>query len=168
VVRYDEFWRGGPPSDRFESAYLHRWRIGANGRVGEQRLDDRTIEFPRADPRLAGLKHRFGYAIRTDDEGSGVGSAVIVKYDLNTGVTAEHSFSTGTLLSEFVFVPASETAGEDEGWLLGYAYSKTRDTSAIVILDAQSLARGPIATAWLPQRVPQGFHGNWIPTAALA
>lgn len=94
VVRYDEFWRGGPTSDSFNSerARLHRWRLGANGRVDEQPLDDRSIEYPRIDPRLAGRKHRYCYAIRTDDEGSGIGSNVLIKYDLLTGQGVEFYF----------------------------------------------------------------------------
>jgi len=167
VVRYDEMWRGGPPADRFESAYLYRWRIGQDGRVHEQRLDDRSIEFPRVDPRRAGLPYRFGYAVRTDEAGGGIGSGTVVKYDLETGGAAEYVFPDGTLLSELAFTPASAAAGEDEGWLIGYIYSRARDTSALVILDAQALAKGPVATVWLPQRVPQGFHGAWIDAESL-
>ncbi len=33
----------------------------------------------------------------------------------------------------------------------------------LVILDASSFSGPPVATIHLPQRVPFGFHGNWIP-----
>jgi carotenoid cleavage dioxygenase len=32
-----------------------------------------------------------------------------------------------------------------------------------VILDAADFARKPVATISLPQRVPFGFHGSWMP-----
>jgi carotenoid cleavage dioxygenase len=32
-----------------------------------------------------------------------------------------------------------------------------------VVLDARDVAAGPVATVALPQRVPFGFHGNWMP-----
>ncbi len=33
------------------------------------------------------------------------------------------------------------------------------------MLDAQNVAAGPLATAYLDHRVPFGFHGNWKPAA---
>ena len=32
-------------------------------------------------------------------------------------------------------------------------------------LDASALTGKPVATIGLPQRVPFGFHGSWIPTS---
>ncbi|MCA9661211.1 MAG: carotenoid oxygenase family protein, partial [Myxococcales bacterium] len=31
------------------------------------------------------------------------------------------------------------------------------------VFDAQDLAAGPIAKAWLDQPLPSSFHGAWIP-----
>ncbi|MET0428865.1 MAG: carotenoid oxygenase family protein, partial [Microvirga sp.] len=119
VVRYDVLWRGGPGTKGIEPAYLHRWRIGADGRVSEERRDYRTIEFPRGDPRYIGVPYRFGYAIRTDETGSGIGSRTIITYDVVSGRSSEFGFEEGTILSEFVMVPASVDAAEGEGWLIG-------------------------------------------------
>jgi carotenoid cleavage dioxygenase-like enzyme len=58
-------------------------------------------------------------------------------------------------------------AGEDEGWLIGFVYDRTRDASDLVIFDAQRVSAGPVARIQLPRRVPQGFHGAWIPEATL-
>jgi carotenoid cleavage oxygenase len=73
----------------------------------------------------------------------------------------------GRIASEMVFVPADGAAGEDDGWLMGYVYDAARGASDLVILDAHDFGR-PVATVHLPARVPQGFHGNWIPDSALA
>jgi len=64
-----------------------------------------------------------------------------------------------------VFVPAPDGRPEDEGWLLQYAHDETRDRSDLVILDATRIGAKPVAVVRLPQRVPFGFHGNWIPDA---
>jgi carotenoid cleavage dioxygenase len=59
-------------------------------------------------------------------------------------------------------VSAGPDAGEDEGWLLGFVYDRSRDASDLVIFDAQSITGDPLAKIRLPKRVPQGFHGSWI------
>ena len=75
AVRYPELWRenGG-----FEaSAVLWNWTIDLqNGTVSERQLDDRAVEFPRIDDRLAGSKARYSVS---------VGDASLVRYDLDTG-----------------------------------------------------------------------------------
>ena len=81
------------------------------------------------------------------------------------GDVFEADFGAGCAPAEGVFVPASEGAGEDEGFVLAYVYDKTRDASDLVILDARSFSGPSVATIHLPQRVPFGFHGNWIPDA---
>ena len=43
-----------------------------------------------------------------------------------------------------------------------YVYDPDRDGSDLVILDASDFGGTPVATVDLPQRVPYGFHGNWI------
>ena len=35
-------------------------------------------------------------------------------------------------------------------------------TAEFVVLDAQDFARGYVARVLLPQRIPFGFHGNWV------
>ncbi|MFW2332800.1 carotenoid oxygenase family protein [Ilumatobacter sp.] len=46
-----------------------------------------------------------------------------------------------------------------------YVYDKGADSSEFVVLDANEVAGAPIARVPLPQRVPFGFHGSWIPDA---
>ncbi len=36
------------------------------------------------------------------------------------------------------------------------------DTTDFVVLDAADFERGYVARVPLPQRVPFGFHGNWV------
>ena len=166
VVRYPELWRGSSTA-AIAAPALHRWRVDpAAGRVTEQALDDRAVEFPRCDERCVGLPHRYGYAVYTRnavDESTGT---AIVKYDLRGSGSATHDFGPGRLPAEPVFVPAGPAAGEDEGWVLSYVYDSARDGSDLVILDAANFASRPVATIALPQRVPFGFHGSFIPDPA--
>lgn len=155
-VRYPELWResGGFDVD----AVLWSWTVDlATGVVREGPLDDRAVEFPRIDDRLAGLAARYAVS---------VGEHQLVRYDLTTGAAVEHVFGTADapgVPGEAVFVPSpSGPADELNGWYLAYVYDETRDGSDLVILDAADFTAPPVARVQLPQRVPYGFHGNWI------
>ncbi len=60
-----------------------------------------------------------------------------------------------------MFVPAAANAAEDEGALMGFVYDAATQRSDLTVLDAGTL--DTIAAVHLPDRVPNGFHGNWIP-----
>lgn len=49
---------------------------------------------------------------------------------------------------------------------MAYLYDGGTDRSDVVILHAQDFTAAPVATIHLPQRVPFGFHGNWVPDPA--
>ncbi len=156
AVRYPELWRD---SGGFEvDGVLWSWTIDLQtGRVTERQLDDRAVEFPRIDDRLAGLPARYAVS---------VGDSRLVRYDLTTGAAVEHAFGTADSPGgpgEAVFVPStSGPADEANGWYLGYVYDPARDGSDLVIIDASDFSGKPVARIKLPQRVPYGFHGNWI------
>ena len=132
VARYPELWRDSP--EGVGTASLWRWTIDlAAGRVDERQLDDRAIEFPRADDRRSGLRHRYGYAAANVFEGDDdrTQSCALVKYDLQTGGATAHEFGLGRTPSEGTFVPASARAGEDEGWVVQYVYDAARDATRL-------------------------------------
>lgn len=166
VARYPELWREHHAD--FRTARLHRYEIDlAGGGVKETPLDDRGVEFPRVDPRREGLSHRFGYAVRYQAGPDNAAFHAIVQYDLERGSDREHDFGDGRVPGEGVFVPAGPDAAEDAGWVLAFVYDAARNGSDLVVLDASALDAAPVATVALPQRVPFGFHGNWVPESAL-
>lgn len=155
AARYPELWRddGAPGSD----AVMWSWTINlTRNTVTEQQIDERAIEFPRMDDRLAGMPARYGLT---------VGTGKLVRYDLERGTAEEHSFGTATEPAgpgEAVFAPADSRTGELSGWYLSYVYDPVRDGSDLVIIDASDFQGKPVARVQLPRRVPYGFHGNWI------
>lgn len=156
AVRYPELWRSDGGFD--VDGVLWSWTIDLQtGRVVERQLDDRPIEFPRIDDRLAGLPARYAVSVGVNE---------LVRYDLNTDSAVEHKFGTEQSPGrpgEAVFVPSTTgPADEGNGWYLGYVYDPARDGSDLVIIDASDFAGSPVARIKLPQRVPFGFHGNWI------
>ena len=150
---------GGAPT-------LDRWTIdSAAGKVREERLDDRGQEFPRVNEAFLMSQHRYGYAVEIVDSETAFDSARLLKHDFRAGTSEHHAFANGANPGEFVFVPAAGATSEDDGFLMGYAYDPTRDSSDFVVLDAHDIAAEPIAVVHLPQRVPFGFHGNWVADA---
>lgn len=142
---------------------LDRWTVDLNaGKVREERLDDRGQEFPRVNDTIAMSKHRYGYCVETVNTDDAFNTACVLKQDVERGTTEAHDFGAGHMPSEFVFVPASDGTAEDDGWLMGYVYDATRDTSDLVVLDARDVAGPAVATVHLPRRVPFGFHGSWV------
>uniref|UniRef100_A0AAU2V5M7 Dioxygenase n=1 Tax=Streptomyces sp. NBC_00003 TaxID=2903608 RepID=A0AAU2V5M7_9ACTN len=154
VVRYERLG--------VREATLWKWTLDlAVGVVREEQLDDQACEFPRVDDRLAGLEARFGHVTVARTPSSGPISGALLRYDLRTAAVARHDFGAGRAPAEAAFAPADDRPG-GPGWLLSYVYDAARDASDLVILDAENLAAPPVATVHLPQRVPFGFHGNWL------
>jgi carotenoid cleavage dioxygenase len=158
VLRYGEMWR--QDSNFGGDAALWRWTLNLDtGVVEERQLDDRGVEFPRVDDRLAGTAARYSVA---------VGSSALVRYDLQDDTAVEHRFGRGGHGSpgapaEAVFAPAAGQPDELSGWYLTYVYDPQADSSDLVIIDASDFAGEPVARIRMPRRVPHGFHGNWIP-----
>jgi len=161
VARYPELWRTG--AGRFETASAHRFTLEPrSGTVKEERLDERAIEFPRVDERRSGLPYRYGYTVAAVG-GADEGFRGLLKYDFEKGGSVEHDFGPGSATGEGVFVPAGPGAGEDEGYVLSFVFDEATNGSRLVILDAHDFAKPAVAEVPLPQRVPFGFHGNWVP-----
>lgn len=142
----------GPPS-------LDRWTVDlVAGKVIEERIDDRPQEFPRVDERLIGRRHRFGYSVGFGIEGE---SSALLRHDLADRRTEVRDFGAGMGVSEFVHVPSSADAPEDEGIVMGFVHDLSAGTTDLRLLDCVTL--DDVARVELPVRIPFGFHGNWVP-----
>lgn len=129
--------------------------------INHQILVDRPMEFPRIDDRLIGqVHHQVAVGARTGREvPPGEFDAVLTINPESGSVTA---FDAGTLsVGEPCFVPSSD--GSTGGYYVTYATDRTTMRSSFVVLAADDVAAGPVATIELPVRVPLGLHGAWLP-----
>ncbi|MGR9090811.1 MAG: carotenoid oxygenase family protein [Gammaproteobacteria bacterium] len=151
--------RAGPFGDAFAS--LERWNLSpANRSVSVQVVDERPNEFPRHRESLSTQAYRFGYTVSPSRE-AGTGWPTL-KHDLTTGERWTFDHGPGRAAGEAVFVPKAGGTAEDDGWLLTYVHDLRGESAEFVVMDASDFARGYVAQVKLPQRIPFGFHGNWV------
>ena len=169
VVRHPRMFDRDRLGPNDGSPSLWRWTIDRSaGKVREEQLDDRAVEFPRVDERLVGKPHRYGWAtgLGTDGDDLAWDANALVRYDTRTGDVESFEYGPGRSGGEAVFVPRAADAAEDDGWFLTLVHDAATDRSELVVLDASAPGEGPVAQVHLPNRVPLGFHGNWIPTSS--
>ncbi|WP_197074727.1 carotenoid oxygenase family protein [Rhodococcus sp. MEB064] len=144
-------------------AHLHRWTLDLGTRtVREEALDDRAIEFPTIDLARAGLSHEHVYAVGYPRVG-GADGYELIKYDTSTGTDQVRSFGTNQIPGEAYFVAAPDASADDEGWLFTLVSGVDGGASELMVLDASDFTGHPVARIVLPERIPYGFHGSWVP-----
>ena len=156
---FDQDWNGpfteSPP-------LLARWDLNVtSGQSTEKMIDDLPGEFPRVHPDLDGKPYRFGYCLGTGSM-QNLDFGRIIKYDFAVDSKKVYEFHKGESGAEPVFIPSLNGQSEDHGYLMSLVYDRSDNKSNLQIFNAQGLTDGPIAKVMLPQRVPYGFHGNWI------
>jgi carotenoid cleavage dioxygenase len=140
---------------------LDQWILDPiSGSVRHRCLDDRPMEFPRIDERRIGNHNRFGYGAGIGD---GFAQDVLIKHDLSAASTEVRDDGKHLGYGEPVFVPRFETAAEDDGWIMALRHNRDTNLSELAIIDSRAFTDEPVAIIHLPARVPNGFHGNWIP-----
>jgi carotenoid cleavage dioxygenase len=149
---------------------LHRMTIDVAARkIGDVQIADMVVEFPRCNDALNALPTRFVYLPTLTDtlKQTNPPSATfntMMKVDTETGAVVRHDFGN-QIAGEATFIPRGSKGGEDDGYLAIFAYDPDSRASDFVLLDAAHVDAEPVAVVRLPQRVPQGLHGTWIPKA---
>ncbi len=135
------------------------------GTVSFDTLHAAPSEFPRIDDRRIGRPNR--YAIVTAATGEvrdlvpGEHDA-LCRVDLDSGQWSEH-LTGGAWASRSSPPGPAATDDELDGYYLAYVNAVDRDTTSLWIWEAADFPAPPRAKLHLPQRVPNGLHGNWFP-----
>jgi len=151
-----------------QDGYAHqpRWtQITLNPATGQaqmQALDVSGVEFPRIHPARNGLPTQFttltARSRTMDTRVEGFDSVLTLRGDRQQ----RHSYGDGWVAEEHVYVPASPTAAEGQGWVLGTAYHWPSERTALSVFDATAVNAGPIARVTLPYGLPLGLHGQFV------
>jgi len=150
-----------------EEDYLHEWRLDVKtSRVRERQLDDQWIEFPRVNDAHLVSGARYGYAARITRSAT-LRANGYSKYDLGNGRRTDVSLPRGHFGIEPNFAPAVGAKSEDDGYVLSFVTDESTLRSECWVIDGRSFSAEPVARIRLPQRVPAGFHGRFIPAHEL-
>lgn len=166
-VHHDSFGAyqppGNPPSFRRLTIDLTRESLVMTT------LSDLLVEFPRVNERREALPTRYVYmptrtnTLKLPNPPSAVFNAML-KFDTEKGTLTRHDFGN-QIVGEGAFVPRPGATREDDGYIAAFVFDPVHNGSSLVLLHANEIEAAPAAVIQMPQRVPQGLHGNWIPRA---
>ncbi len=146
-------------------AWLHRFTVDLTTRSARyEQIAELPGDFPRVPAAMEGLSQRYGYyASFSGGRPDGGMFDSVTKVDFTTSAAQTHVYGRDQIGGEGVFAPDPNGHGEDAGWLLNFVTDETSSTTDFVVLDAGTMDE--VARVHLAQRVPFGFHGNWMPAS---
>jgi carotenoid cleavage dioxygenase len=171
---------GAPFNPQRAVAHVTRMSLdynAANGSIGFEQLTTLAGEFPKMDDRYTTESYRHGYLSVSDRSrpfdaqraGSITGMFINCLGHIDHASARQDVFYVGPVssLQEPTFIPKSANAAEGEGYLVVLANRHDELRSDLLVLDAQNLEAGPVATIKLPLKLRNGLHGNWVPIELL-
>ena len=152
VVSYDCF----AMDDRLGN--LERMTLDlCTGAFAIETIADRVGEFPRIDDRRIGRDYDLVASATNDGPARAPGTFdTIAVTDPLTGATDTWT-EAAQPLGEPIHIP-----GIDEHWAVLTA-APEGERSHLLIFGSTDVANGPVTRIALPDRVPAGLHGTWIP-----
>jgi carotenoid cleavage dioxygenase len=146
-------------------AQWYRYRFDLrSGRTAEGPLDDLNTEFPMINTSRLGRPSRYSYHVSVENSYTTLFDG-IVKYDNHTGAATRYAFGPGRWGSEAPFASRPGAVAEDDGYLVSFVYDEGDGHSECVIVDAATMSE--VGRVIIPQRIPNGFHGCWVPQETL-
>jgi carotenoid cleavage dioxygenase-like enzyme len=186
VVNDNVFWffpdaQGRAPDPSTLRTQIVRWCFDMNSPSDvptSEVISTVAGEFPHIDDRYVGRPYRYAFMQATDPtqpyDAAKAGPIMgfffnsLLTMDMETGKADAWFAGDTSSTQEPVFAPASPDAPEGHGYVIGVVNRRAEHRSDLVILDAQNMAAGPVATIKLPVRLKYGIHGNWVPAGSFA
>lgn len=186
VVNDNVFWffpdaKGETPAPQTLRTQIVRWCFDMNSKSNTPTakvISAISAEFPHVDDRYIGRPYRYAFMQATDSTKpyNAEKAGPIMGFFFNTYLTMD--MSTGKSKSWFagdtsstqepIFAPKDANSPEGVGYVMGVVNRRAEHRSDLVILDAQHMDAGPVATIKLPVRLKYGIHGNWVPGSTFA
>ena len=150
------------------SPILWQWTLDLNTQSTSEGRRQESIfsDFPMIDLRYQSQENRynFGLSLTPSSDHYPIHPTGIYTLHRPSNTLDQWTLGESLQLDEPYFVPLNPTSSEGEGWLLSVAFNRATQKSEVLVFEALNLKKGPIARVLLPNRVPFGFHGTWVPT----
>ncbi|KAK3935789.1 retinal pigment epithelial membrane protein-domain-containing protein [Diplogelasinospora grovesii] len=126
----------------------------------------RPYDFSKCGPPAGGLFNCLGHYTWSDDhyhaaEGATFHNEEGKTYAVKFGLDDVYFAGATCTFQEPTFIP-KDNGAEGEGYLIALLNRLDELRNDVVIFDAQSLAKGPLATIHLPLKLKLGLHGNFV------
>jgi len=158
-----------------DPSQMRRWIFNMNSKKDsfeEEVVSTANGVLARMDDRYLSLPYKYCYVGNRDPNqpfdkarAGNMGGFVTNQYlrvDVNTKKTNAYFVGPVQGLQESCFVPRKGSRREGDGYLMGIASNYESMSSDLVIVDAEKLEEGAIATVKLPFRLRSGTHTNWF------
>jgi carotenoid cleavage dioxygenase-like enzyme len=146
--------RGSVPG---EHAVLNLITLHTDGRA-EMVSSGVTAEFPKSDPRRAGLPRRLTVHVAGERPDRPLPTG-LATWDWDTGRSDAFLFGDTQIVEEAVFVPRGPD--EADAWLIAPSINLAEGVTELHAFNAARVADGPVATWRADVALPAGFHGVW-------
>ena len=142
-----------------EPSVLKLVTLHPNGRA-EMASSGVTAEFPKGDPRRAGLERSLTVHVAGERSGRPLPNGLAVQ-DWKSGQNHAFSFGDDQIMEEAVFVPKPGASAERDAWLVAPSINLAEGVTELHVFDVASVEGGPVATWRADVALPAGFHGAW-------
>lgn len=144
---------------------LRRWEFDLSGKsddVKETVINERDIQFPRADDRMLTRKTTQAFGnINVGGKDRTAGMDSVLRYDTESGVEDIYTFEEWSAAGEFIFAPRKGSTDEADGYAMALVQKPNDATTELVIFAAKDIAGGPLARVIIPFGIAWGFHCNY-------
>jgi carotenoid cleavage dioxygenase-like enzyme len=140
-----------------EHAVLKLVTLHTDGRA-EMASSGVTAEFPKSDPRRAGLPRRLSVHVAGERPDRPLPTG-LATWDWDTGRADTFNFDDTQIVEEAIFVPRGPD--ESDVWLIAPSINLAEGVTELHAFDAGRVSDGPVATWRADLALPAGFHGVW-------
>jgi carotenoid cleavage dioxygenase-like enzyme len=142
-----------------EHAVLNLITLHTDGRA-EMVASGVTAEFPKGDPRRAGLSRHLTAHVAGERPDRPLPNG-LATWDWDTGRSDAFLFGDSQIVEEAVFVPKAGATAEADAWLVAPSINLAEGVTELHAFDAARVADGPVASWRADVALPAGFHGVW-------